>query len=93
MNRDELFHKNLMLSHEFDLYVLENPEILEQIPDNSEIALLPEDDPELAKINLEMAREKSETDRTVIFVHLGKLKPLTSRINQFKMETSEATSN
>ena len=89
MTKDELFHKNLVLSHEFDLYVLEHPEILEEIPDHAKIVLLPEDDPELAEINLKIAKKTQEPKQPIVFVRLGKLKPLSSRITRFKMEITE----
>ncbi|MER3447648.1 MAG: hypothetical protein C4291_12795 [Candidatus Dadabacteria bacterium] len=89
MTKDELFHKNLILSQEFDLYVLEHPEILEEIPEHAKIVLLPEDDPELAEINLRMARKAQEPGQPIVFIRLGKLKPLTSRITRFKMEIAE----
>jgi hypothetical protein len=86
MTKDELFHKNLMLSHEFDLYVLEHPEILEGIPNHAKIVLLPDDDPELAGINLKMAKKAQEPGQPIVLIRLGKLKPLTSRISRFRME-------
>ena len=89
MTKDELFHKNLVLSHEFDLYVLEHPEILEEIPDHAKIILLPEDDPELAEINLKIAKKTQEPKQPIVVVRLGKLKPLSSRITRFKMEIAE----
>jgi len=89
MTKDDLFHKNLILSHEFDLYVLEHPEILEEIPEHAKIVLLPEDDPELAEINLRMAEENQKPRQPIVLIRLGKLKPLTSRITRFKMEIAE----
>ena len=89
LTKKELFHKNLILSHEFDLYVLEHPEILKEIPDHSKIVLLPEDDPELAEINLKMAEEKQEPKQPIVLIRLERLKPLTSRITRFKMELAE----
>jgi hypothetical protein len=52
MTKDELFHKNLILGKEFDLYVLEHPEFAEEIPKDALVVLMPDDDPELAEINL-----------------------------------------
>ena len=44
MASEELFAKNQKLSTEFDLYIMEHPEIEDQIPDNALIVLLPEYD-------------------------------------------------
>jgi hypothetical protein len=89
MTKRELFVKNNILSTEFDLYVLEHPEIADEIPDNAIIVLLPEDDPELAEINLKIAEKRQEPGQTMVFVKLGKLQPRVSRITQLEMEVAE----
>ncbi|GFP27463.1 hypothetical protein HKBW3S43_01701 [Candidatus Hakubella thermalkaliphila] len=55
MAEKELFEKNQKLSTEFDLYLLDHPELLDKIPQNALIVLLPEFDQELKEKNLEMA--------------------------------------
>jgi len=40
---------------EFDRYLLENPELLDRIPENAEIYFLPEEDEELSQENLKAA--------------------------------------
>jgi hypothetical protein len=47
MKREELFRKNQQLSTEFELYLIEHPEIEEKIPNNAMIVLLPDYDKEL----------------------------------------------
>jgi len=54
-NRETIVEKNITLSFEFERYILEHPDVLEQIPQGAEIVLLPKDDPELYRINLEAA--------------------------------------
>ncbi len=41
MTEQELFRKNLRLSKEFHLYLLEHPELAEKTPENALIVLLP----------------------------------------------------
>lgn len=89
MTKDEIFHKNLMLNKEFSLYLLEHSEIAENIPENAIIVLSPEDDSELAEINLKMAEEMQEEGQPLILVKIGKLRPITSRITKFSMEIAE----
>jgi hypothetical protein len=89
MTKDELFHKNLMLSKEFCLYLVDHPEIIQNIPDNAIIVLSPEDDPELAEINLKMAEGMQEEGQPLVLVKIGKLRPITSRITEFSMEIAE----
>ena len=52
MKEEEIFSKNLILSTEFDRYVIDHPEFAEKIPQNAQIVLLPEDDPELCQKNI-----------------------------------------
>ncbi len=41
MTEKEIFEKNLILSTEFDRYVMEHPEFAEKLPLNAQIVLLP----------------------------------------------------
>jgi hypothetical protein len=40
--------------------VLEHPEFADKIPQNAQIVLLPDNDPELCKINMEIAKKQRE---------------------------------
>jgi hypothetical protein len=53
---EEIFEKNLILSTQFDRYILEHPEFAEKIPVNAQIVLLPEDDAEFRKKTLKSIR-------------------------------------
>lgn len=86
MTNDELFHKNLILGKEFDLYVLEHPEFGEEIPENALVVLMPEDDSELAETNLRMAEDMQETGQSLFIVRIKRMIPITSRIAEFEWE-------
>jgi hypothetical protein len=85
-NLETITEKNITLSFEFERYVLENPEILEQIPQGAEIVLLPKDDPELYRINLESAQtaqnqtEDFAAKPYVIYIEIEALAPPRSRL-------------
>jgi len=81
-SREVIAQKNITLAFEFERYVLEHPEVLEQIPPGVEIVLLPKDDPELYRINLEAARGAQCEDDTysVIYVEIEALAPPRSRL-------------
>jgi hypothetical protein len=83
-NRETVVEKNLTLSFEFERYILEHPEILEQIPPGSEVVLLPKYDPELYRINLEAAQKaQSQADaHLVLYVEIEALSPPRSRLVQ-----------
>lgn len=88
MTDQELFIKNLKLSREFDLYLLEHPEVAEQIPEHALIVLLPEEDVELCAKNQELAQTRREPGQPVVYVRVGKLTPPRSRLVNPRVEVA-----
>ena len=86
MTRKELFRKNQQLSTEFELYILEHPEIEEQIPDNAMIVLVPEYDQELATKNIELAEANKEPGQTIVYIRITRLR--TSRIEGLTLQVA-----
>lgn len=84
MTREELFRKNQQLSTEFELYLLEHPEIEEKIPDNAMIVLVPDYDKELAEKNIELAKANKEPEQTIVYVRVEKLR--ASRIEGLSLQ-------
>jgi hypothetical protein len=84
----ELFTKNLKLSTEFDLYLLEHPEMAEQIPENALIVLLPDEDPELCESNLELAKTRREPGQPIAYVRVEKVAPPHSRLVNPRVEVA-----
>ena len=90
MKEEEIFSKNLILSTEFDRYVIEHPEFAEKIPQNAQIVLLPEDDPELRKENIEIAKAQREPGQPVVYVYVEKVTPQISRLVNPRLEIAAA---
>ena len=88
MTEQELFTKNLTLSREFDLYLVEHPEVAERIPANALIVLLPEDDPELCAKNQELTQARREPGQAIVSVRVGKLMPPRSRLVNPQVEVA-----
>ncbi|MCA1957601.1 MAG: hypothetical protein LDL14_03615 [Nitrospira sp.] len=86
MTEQELFTKNMKLSREFDLYLVEHSEVAERIPANALIVLLPEDDPELCVKNQELAQSKREPGQAIVSVRVGTLTPPRLRLVNPKVE-------
>lgn len=86
MTREELFRKNQQLSTEFDLYLLEHPEIEGKIPDNAMIVLLPEYDKELSEINMKLAEANREPGQSIVYVRVEKLR--VSRIEGLTLQVA-----
>ena len=80
MTEEEIFSKNLILTTEFDRYVLEHPDFAEKIPKNAQIVLLPEDDLELRQKNIEIAEAQRELDQPVVYVEIERVAPQMSRL-------------
>jgi len=96
-HRDEaVVQKNLTLFFEFQQYVLEHPEILDDVPDDAQIVLLPKDDPELYRTNLEAARESREnddvSDRPIVYIEIDGLAPPRSRVINPRVRNRPPTS-
>lgn len=86
MTREELFRKNQQLSTEFELYILEHPEIEEKIPDNAMIVLLPEYDKELAAKNMELSEANKEAGQAIVYVRVERLR--ASRIEGLSLQVA-----
>ena len=86
MRKEDLFKKNHILGVEFDRYLLEHPELMEQIPDGAEVVFLPEDDPDLLEENFKIAKERGRESGAVVLVRIGKLSPPRSRLQDVRLE-------
>jgi hypothetical protein len=87
MRKEDLFRKNHLLGVEFDRYLLEHPEVMEQIPDGAEVVFLPEDDPDLLQENLKIAKDRKLESSSVVLVRIGKLSPPRSRLQDVRLES------
>jgi hypothetical protein len=90
MTEEEIFSKNLILSTEFDRYILEHPEFAEKIPFNAQIVLLPESDKELCRINMEIAERQLEEGQQAVYIHIGQIAPQISRLTDVSLELKPA---
>lgn len=88
MTKQEIAYKNLMLIQEFDLYIIDNPAIRRRIPLGAHIALLPNDDPELADMNFEAAKKHENAGEPVVYVRIKKLRPIESRIEELSLKVA-----
>jgi hypothetical protein len=86
MTDQEVFEKNLILSTEFDRYILEHPEVADKIPLNAQVVLLPEDDKELCRINMQISEKQREKRQQVVYVHIGTIAPPVSRLMDVNLE-------
>ncbi len=81
-DQETIVEKNITLSFEFERYVQEHPNMLEQIPDGAEVVLLPKDDQELYRINLDAAQKARQAGKAppIIYVEIEAVAPPRSRL-------------
>ncbi len=72
--------RNIALTGNFMRYILARPHILESLPDKFELIILPEDDPELRRYNLDLLDTFGSEGRPIVFVRLK-----SSTATDFKM--------
>ncbi|MDI6770560.1 MAG: hypothetical protein QMD04_12920 [Anaerolineales bacterium] len=69
---------------EFNRYVMTHPKFLAGIPDEALIILVDPNDPEFSRYNLERVRayrrNDDKPDRPVVYVDVGALAPVRSRL-------------
>ncbi len=73
MTNQEMFEKNQQLSTEFDLYLLDHPELAEDIPDGALIVFVPEFDKELGRRNRALARKSRSAGQPVVYVQVDRM--------------------
>ena len=72
MQKEIAVRKNLDLLNEFMKYAFANPRVLDKIPPEVEMIILPVDDPELYEYNRKTADKVLSQGRSVIFVKMRK---------------------
>jgi len=72
MRKEIAIKKNLDLLNEFMKYAFGNPEVIEEIPPDAELIILPIDDQDLFKYNKAMGKKIMSQGRDVVFVKMRK---------------------
>ena len=87
----ELIEKNIELSTEFSRYLFEHPEIEERLSVDAEVVLLPEDDEELKRFNLQTGAQIEAKGEKVAYVTIKKMRPrVLSRIEELELSAIPA---
>jgi len=86
MKAQDMFLKNQQLSTEFDLYLLDHPEIADRIPDGALVVFLPEFDRSLAKKNRALAAKMREKGQAVVYVRVKGM--VASRLEGLSLEVA-----
>jgi hypothetical protein len=69
--REDFVDRNIELGFDFTERILADPSLMPNLPNDSLIVLLPDDDPELANANLEGAVRAARNGRNVFLFHVA----------------------
>ena len=73
MTKREMFERNQQLSSEFDLYLLDHPEVAEKIPNGALVVFVLAFDKQLARRNRTLARKSRTPGQAIVYVHVDQL--------------------
>ncbi len=76
MQNDEMVKRNVELQAAFMSYILSRPEILDRLPEEYRLVILPDDDPELSRRNLELLKEQGDPDKPIVIVRMRSRGPI-----------------
>ncbi|MBI1293612.1 hypothetical protein GC175_01475 [bacterium] len=71
MSNSTIVDRNIQLTGEITRYFLQNPAVLEQLPAQFELILLPEDDPDLVQYSLQLLHDAGGDGDPVVFVRFA----------------------
>jgi hypothetical protein len=66
----DITKRNIVLTGAVMRYLLDNPKVFESLPDNFELVILPEDDPEIRVYNLELLDQYGSEGKSIVFARL-----------------------
>ncbi len=63
--------RNVHLTGEIIKYILNNPKVLNVLPEQFELVLLPEDDPEVRQLNLDLLDKYGSEGKPIVFARVN----------------------
>ena len=73
-----IVERNVSLTGKIIQFLMDNPQVFNSLPDNFELVILPDDDPEIRQFNLELIDKYESEGKPIVFarvkIHQEKLK-------------------
>jgi hypothetical protein len=66
----DVVERNLGLTDRIMRFLLDNPHVFRSLPDNFELVILPDDDPEIRSYNLELLDKYGSQGKPVVFARV-----------------------
>jgi len=68
---DKVVERNVRLTGEIIKYIMNNPKMLDVLPEKFELVLLPEDDPEVRMLNLDLLDKYGSEGKPIVFARVN----------------------
>ena len=68
--KNEVVERNTRLTSQIVKYILNNPKMLDALPEKFELVLLPEDDPEVRQLNLDLLDKYGSEGKPIVFARI-----------------------
>ena len=85
MKKDVAIKKNLELLNEFMKYAFEHPDVMDKIPPEAELVILPVDDKRLCDYNKKTADKLFSQGKTVVLVRVKQPEPLVPELEMMML--------
>jgi hypothetical protein len=66
----DVVERNLWLTEEIMRYLLNNPQVFNSLPDNFELVVLPDDDPDIRLYNLDLLDRYGSEGKPIVFARI-----------------------
>ena len=66
----DVVERNIALTGELMRYLLEQPQVFDSLPENFELIILPDDDPEMRLYNLELLDAYGSEGKPIVFARI-----------------------
>lgn len=76
---DKTFERNVDLVTCVTRFILEHPSVLDRLPPDFSLVVLPDDDRELSQYNLDLLAKQSEQEKPVVIVRIKAHHPVFER--------------
>jgi len=76
MKKDRIISKNMDLLSEFMKYSFDFPDILDQIPENAELVILPENDSEMYRENMKIVKRLQKEGQSFVIIKMKRPEPV-----------------
>jgi len=87
MKKDIAVKKNLDLLNEFMRYAFDNPEVMDKIPPEAELVILPVDDQRMYDYNQKIADKMLSQGKTVVLVRIKQPEPSVPQLELMMTST------